>query len=148
MSDADHRCTVLVIDDDHDAQELLRVALAADGYQVASAQNGREALMYLRSTVDTCVIVLDLGLPDMDGMRFRSTQLRDRSLAWIPIVVMSGNVDGPAQARELGARSFVAKPADLDRLRAAIRQVGCGMTRPQREQRKRAVELAGELRAT
>ena len=142
MSDPSHRCTVLVIDDDRDAQEMVRVALTADGYRVATAGNGRDALVHLRSTADTCIIVLDLGLPRMDGALFRAAQLRDRSLAWIPIVVVSGSVDGAARARELGARSFVAKPVDLDRLRAALRRIGCCKAKPRREQRGETVELA------
>ena len=142
MPDAIHRCKVLVIDDDRDAQEMLRVALTADGYQVATAGNGRDALVHLRSTADTCILVLDLGLPHMDGALFRAAQLRDRSLAWIPIVVMSGSVDGAARARELGARSFIAKPADLDRLRAALRRIGCCKAKPRPEQRSETAELA------
>jgi CheY-like chemotaxis protein len=142
MSDPSHRCTVLVIDDDRDAQEMVRVALTADGYRVATAGNGRDALVHLRSTADTCIIVLDLGLPRMDGALFRAAQLRDRSLAWIPVVVVSGSVDGAARARELGARSFVAKPVDLDRLLAALRRIGCCKAKPRREQRGETVELA------
>jgi DNA-binding NtrC family response regulator len=142
MPDAIHRCKVLVIDDDRDAQEMLRVALTADGYQVATAGNGRDALVHLRSTADTCILVLDLGLPHMDGALFRAAQLRDRALAWIPIVVMSGSVDGAARARELGARSFIAKPADLDRLRAALRRIGCCKAKPRPEQRSETAELA------
>ena len=142
MSDPSHRCTVLVIDDDRDAQEMVRVALTADGYRVATAGNGRDALVHLRSTADTCIIVLDLGLPRMDGALFRAAQLRDRSLAWIPVVVVSGSIDGAARARELGARSFVAKPVDLDRLRAALRRIGCCKAKPRREQRGETVELA------
>jgi CheY-like chemotaxis protein len=143
MSDAKHRCTVLVIDDDRDAQEMLRVALTADGYRVTSAGNGRDALVHLRSTADTCIIVLDLGLPRMDGALFRAAQLRDRSLAWIPVVVLSGSVDGGVRARELGARSFIAKPVDLDRLRAALRRIGCCKAKPRPDQRNETVELAG-----
>jgi CheY-like chemotaxis protein len=130
MSDLAHRCAVLVVDDDLDSQEMVRLALSTDGYTVATAANGRDALMHLRSTADTCIIVLDLALPQMDGARFRAAQLRDRSLAWIPVVVLSGSVDGPARARDLGARAFVPKPVDLDRLRAALRRIGCCQARP------------------
>ena len=137
--DRRHRCSVLVVDDDRDVLEVVRVALAADGYEVATAANGRDALTHLRSTPETCMIVLDLGLPHMDGMRFRAAQLRDRSLAWIPIVVMSGAIDGRAQAREIGARSFVSKPIDLDRLRAALRRIGCPHAHPRVEQRLTAL---------
>src|SRR5687768_6577648 len=103
MNESTHRCAVLIVDDDPDMQELLRVALAADGYDVTAVSNGRDALFHLRSTPETCMIVLDLTLPDMDGMQFRAAQRRDRSLAWIPVVVLSGAIDGPALAHELGA---------------------------------------------
>ncbi len=94
MPDVAHRCAVLFVDDDPDSQELVRLALNADGYAVATAANGRDALVHLRSTADTCIIVLDLTLPQMDGAHFRAAQLRDRSLAWIPVVVAVGNRRG------------------------------------------------------
>ena len=127
---ADHRCTVLVVDDDADVRDLLRVALTSDGYHVGTAPNGREALHYLRSHADTCVILLDLALPVMDGSEFRRAQLRDRSLAWIPIVLMSATVDADRRARELGARDLVRKPLDLDHVRQVLRLIGCCQARP------------------
>jgi CheY-like chemotaxis protein len=128
-----HRCTVLVVDDDQEVRELLRVALAGNGYRVGCAPNGREALHYLRSHADTCIILLDLLLPVMDGERFRESQLRDRSLAWIPLVVMSGALDADRRARQLGARSLVRKPLDLDDVREALRRIGCCQARPRRK---------------
>jgi CheY-like chemotaxis protein len=125
-----HRCTVVVVDDDRDVQELLRVALTADGYHVAAVANGRDAMHYLRSHADACIILLDLLLPVMDGAHFRTVQLRDRSLAWIPIVVMSGAVDADRRARELGARRLVRKPLDLDEVRLALRSIGCCQAKP------------------
>ena len=130
MPETAHRCTVLIVDDDADSQEMLRLALGVAGYTVATASNGRDALVHLRSTADTCIIVLDLSLPEMDGTQFRAAQLRDRSLAWIPIVVLSGSIDGVIRARQLDARAFVPKPVDLDRLRAALRRIGCCQARP------------------
>jgi CheY-like chemotaxis protein len=118
MPESMHRCAVLIVDDDLDSQEV-RLALDATGYTVATAANGRDALVHLRSTAETCIIILDLTLPLMDGAQFRAAQLRDRSLAWIPVVVLSGSVDGAARARDLGARAFVPKPVDLDKLKAA-----------------------------
>jgi DNA-binding response OmpR family regulator len=119
-----------VIDDDADVGELLRLALTADGYAVACARNGREALHYLRSHVETCIIVLDLMLPVMDGVQFRTVQLRDRALAWIPVVVMSASDDAQVRARELGARRFLRKPLNLDEVRDAVRYIGCCRARP------------------
>jgi CheY-like chemotaxis protein len=130
MPTTDHRCTVLVVDDDEDIRELLRVALTADGYRVAGVPNGRDALHYLRSHAETCMIVLDLILPVMDGAQFRRAQLLDRSLAWIPLVVMSAAVDADRRARELGARHLLRKPLDLDEVRRTLRRVGCCQARP------------------
>jgi len=127
-----HRCGVLVVDDDVDAREVLKVALTADGYGVAAVPNGREALHYLRSHANTCIILLDLMLPVMDGPSFRQVQLRDRSLAWIPVVIMSGALDANQRAREIGARRFVRKPLDLDEVRQALRSIGCGQAQPSR----------------
>ncbi len=74
----DHRCTVLVVEDDAETRALLRVALTADGYDVATVANGREAMHHLRSHADACIILLDLMLPVMDGAHFRTAQLNDR----------------------------------------------------------------------
>lgn len=127
-----HRCTVLVVDDDAEVRELLRVALTADGYDVATVANGREALHHLRSHADACIILLDLMLPVMDGAHFRTAQLRDRSLAWIPLVLMSGSLDADRRASELGARRLVRKPLDLDEVKHALGYVGCCQARPRR----------------
>jgi CheY-like chemotaxis protein len=120
-----HRCSILVIEDEQELQDVFRVALEADGYDVGVAANGRDALKHLRCTPTTCLIVLDLHLPVMDGRRFRALQLRDRSLAWIPVIVVSGGVEGGKIARELGATSFVRKPVDVDALRLAVSRVDC-----------------------
>jgi CheY-like chemotaxis protein len=135
---APHQCTVLVVEDEPDTQEVLRVALEAEGYLVKAVDNGRDALKHLRSTAETCMIVLDLTLPVMSGRRLREVQLRDRSLAWIPVVVVSGGLESARDARELGARSFVRKPIDVDQLRGALRRVGCLRAHPPDEQRLKA----------
>jgi len=131
MSDAPavlHRCSVLVVDDDPAVRELLLVALTAEGYDVAIVGNGREALHHLRSHAETCVIIMELVLPVMDGRAFRIVQLRDRSLAWIPVVMMSAASDGDRRAQDLGARFFVRKPLNLDDMRHVLRRIGCCQT--------------------
>ncbi len=127
---AKHRCSVLVVDSDREVGELLRVALTGDGYRVDTVANGREALDHLRSHAETCVILLELQLPVMDGAQFRAAQLRDRSLAWIPVVAMAAMLEGGKMARELGARRFLAKPLNLDEVRTTLRRIGCWQTRP------------------
>jgi CheY-like chemotaxis protein len=125
-----HRCSVLVVDDDPAVRELLLVALTGEGYDVATASHGREALHHLRSHAETCVIIMELVLPVMDGRAFRIVQLRDRSLAWIPVVMMSATSDADRRAQDLGARFFVRKPLNLDDIRHALRRIGCCQTRP------------------
>ena len=134
MSDAPaaHHCSVLVVDDDPEVCELLRVALVGAGYGMAWAANGREALNHLRSHTDTCIILLDLMLPVMDAADFRTAQLQDRALAWIPVVLMSGAPDAERRAREMGVRMLVRKPLDLDEVMRAVASVGCGHARPRR----------------
>jgi CheY-like chemotaxis protein len=119
----EHRCAILVVEDDRETQDVLRVALTADGYLVSLAATGRDGIDHLRSHDETCVILLDLMLPDMDGSQFRAIQRRDRSLAWIPVIVMSGALDVDIRARTMMAQGVLNKPFDLDALRAAVARV-------------------------
>src|SRR3954452_9823608 len=125
-----HRCSVLVVDDDPDVRELLRIALQTAGFNVAGVDNGRTALTHLRSHADICIILLDLMLPVMDGVHFRTAQLHDRSLAWIPVIVMSGGPNSDRVARKLGAPGLACKPLDLDEVKQAVLHVGCCQARP------------------
>jgi CheY-like chemotaxis protein len=134
MSDdiASHHCCVLIVEDDEDVRELLRVALRAEGYRVACVANGREALNHLRSHADTCMILLDLMLPVMDATDFRTAQLQDRSLAWIPVILMTGAEDSERRGRELNVRWLVRKPLDVDKVKQALASVACRLARPRR----------------
>jgi DNA-binding NtrC family response regulator len=120
-----HLCSVLLVEDDDEQREMLRIALTTAGYDVATARNGRHALDHLRSTTGTCVLVLDLLMPVMDGVQFRAAQRRDRSLAWLPVVIISGALDAAQTAVALDARGFVRKPIDIDRLLGAVAEAGC-----------------------
>jgi CheY-like chemotaxis protein len=131
----EHRCSVLIVDDDPDSREFLRAALTAGGYSASAAANGREALIHLRSTADTCVILLNLMMPTMNGEQFRTAQLNDRSLAWIPVIICSGVVDAGRRARALGAAYFLRKPLDLDQLRQALHNIGCARHEARRARR-------------
>ncbi|MEQ1729314.1 MAG: response regulator [Vicinamibacterales bacterium] len=132
---AGHRCTVLIVENEAELMGVLRVALETDGFDVAEASNGREALLRLRTTAMTCLIILDLHLPVMDGRRFRALQLSDRSLAWIPVVVVSSGLEAASEARELGARAFLRKPIDVDELREIVRRIRGPQARTRPDQR-------------
>jgi len=115
---------ILVADDEPAIRRLLRTSLSSQGYQVLEAEDGQSALnMLRRNAVD--VLVLDLGLPGMDGFEV-IRQLREQRAA-VPIIVLSSRTDetGKVRALDLGADDYVTKPFGMDellaRLRAAVR---------------------------
>jgi len=115
---------ILVIDDEPPIRKLLRVGLSAHGYQIVEASNGKMALDLLSEQAPDLVI-LDLGLSDMEGHELlRTMRARNDS---VPIVVLSSRDDetGKVQALDSGADDYVTKPFGMDellaRMRAALR---------------------------
>jgi two-component system KDP operon response regulator KdpE len=114
---------VLVIDDEPPIRKLLRMGLSTQGYEILEASNGKTALEQLAA--QPAMIILDLGLPDMQGHELlRTIRARNES---VPIVVLSSRGDeaGKVQALDLGADDYLTKPFGMDellaRLRAALR---------------------------
>lgn len=110
---------ILCVDDEPAILRLLTVVLAVDGHDVATARNARDALALLeRGNIDA--VLLDLGLPDRDGLELLG-MIRD--IAPLPIVVVSARneVDEKVAALDLGATDYVTKPFDGDELRARLR---------------------------
>ena len=114
---------VLVIDDEPPIRKLLRMGLSTQGYEILEAPNGKTALEKLAE--EPALIILDLGLPDIQGHELLRT-IRARNEA-VPIVVLSSRGDeaGKVQALDLGADDYLTKPFGMDellaRLRAALR---------------------------
>jgi two-component system KDP operon response regulator KdpE len=110
---------VLVVDDEPPIRKLLRMGLNAHGYHILEAPNGKTALELLGEAPD--LIILDLGLPDIQGHDLLRT-LRARNDS-VPIVVLSSREDetGKVQALDLGADDYVTKPFGMDELLARIR---------------------------
>ena len=97
--------SVLIVEDDRDVRLSLAEVLAEEGYRVAIAENGFEALCYLRTARAPGVILLDLMMPVMDGWEFLAEKRRIPSLAGIPVVVLTAGGSGkrplePAQVVE------------------------------------------------
>jgi two-component system chemotaxis response regulator CheY len=106
---------VLVIDDDHDAAEALADLLLDEGYQVAIAGDGRQALARLAGGPLPDVILLDLMMPRVSGYEFRSLQLADPRLALIPTIALTaGAVD--ERVDEMRLTGCVRKPVPIDML--------------------------------
>jgi two-component system, OmpR family, KDP operon response regulator KdpE len=114
---------VLVIDDEPPIRKLLRMGLGTQGYEILEAGTGKTSLELLEQKPD--VVILDLGLPDIQGLELlRMIRGRNES---VPIVVLSSRGDeaGKVQALDLGADDYVTKPFGMDellaRMRAALR---------------------------
>ncbi|MEC3976320.1 response regulator [Amycolatopsis sp. H20-H5] len=120
----DHAATVLVVDDEPQIVRALRINLSARGYKVITAHDGTAALKAVAETKPD-VVVLDLGLPDMDG-----TEVIGGLRGWttVPIIVLSARGDSAdkVEALDAGADDYVTKPFGMDellaRLRAAVRR--------------------------
>lgn len=115
------RCIpLLVVDDELPIRRLLRTSLGAQGYRVLEAGTGRGALELLAREAPE-VVLLDLGLPDLDGLEV-IRRLR-ASGAKVPVIVLSSRGDerGKVEALDLGADDYVTKPFGMGELVARIR---------------------------
>jgi len=132
--------TILIVDDDPSIRKFLRISLDAQGYRVREASGGVEALRQA-TTHRPDLVVLDLGLPDIDGQEVIS-QLRD----WYhgPVIVLSVRADEQEKVRALdgGANDYVTKPFGIAELVARIRALLRNRTEGQCE----PVFHAGELK--
>jgi CheY-like chemotaxis protein len=113
--------TILIVDDDSSIRDLLGLFLAHNGYTVATAHNGAEALALLRESVSRPeLILLDLMMPVMNGVEFRDAQRADAALAAIPVAVISADANMGDKAPLLGADAYLAKPIDFAELLATV----------------------------
>jgi len=114
--------TILVVDDEADIRATVSAMLEIEGYDVAEASNGADALHVLEERRPD-LILLDMRMPILDGWGF-AAELRRRGHR-TPIVVMTAARDAAHWAAEIAAAAFVAKPFGFEDLIAAVEQVGC-----------------------
>ncbi|WP_394849490.1 response regulator [Pendulispora brunnea] len=110
------------MDDDVDIRETISMILEDEGYTVACASNGREALDYLREHRAPNLILLDLMMPVMDGVEFCNRQRQDPRLANIPVVIVTASGQAKEQSAALNAKAFIYKPLALDTLLEKVEQ--------------------------
>jgi two-component system, OmpR family, KDP operon response regulator KdpE len=110
---------VLVVDDEPPIRKLLRMGLGTQGYHILDAPSAKAALELMADEPD--LVILDLGLPDMQGLELLR-QIRERRED-VPIVVLSsrGEEVAKVQALDLGADDYVTKPFGMEELLARIR---------------------------
>jgi CheY-like chemotaxis protein len=113
--------SILVVEDDESIRDLLRLHLAAAGYEVRVAEDAITAgYMVLRSPPD--LIITDINMPHMDGFEFIAALKSDRSLPKIPVIFLTTMEDGDLRGKELGAVGYITKPVRADRLLSLVAQ--------------------------
>ena len=119
MTVPNNKFKILVVEDDRNILSMIQTVLDSNGYQVLTAQRCQQGILMLSSHVPD-LVVLDLGLPDMDGEEFiRST----RRSSMIPIIVLSARTDerDKVSALDLGANDYICKPFGTGELLARVR---------------------------
>lgn len=116
--------TILIIDDEVQIRRLLEITLSANGFKVTEAATGKEGTT-LAASLQPALIILDLGLPDIDGLEILRTL---RQWYQKPIIILSvrNSEEDIVQALESGANDYLTKPFRtrelLARIRVAVRQ--------------------------
>ena len=120
---SNNKYKILVVEDDHNIAAFIQTVLESNGYQVLMAERCQQGILMLSSHVPD-LVVLDLGLPDMDGEEFLRIVRRDNL---VPIIVLSARTEerDKVSALDLGANDYITKPFGtaelLARVRAALR---------------------------
>ncbi|PIR34516.1 MAG: DNA-binding response regulator [Alphaproteobacteria bacterium CG11_big_fil_rev_8_21_14_0_20_44_7] len=110
--------TILIIDDEPQIRKFLRITLEADGFKTEEAENGAQGIR-MASSIKPDLVLLDLGLPDMDGTEV-IPHIRDWSQLPIIVVSVRDQDKDVVQALDLGADDFMSKPFSADVLIARI----------------------------
>ena len=127
-----HKLSILLVEDEKNICDFISTSLSAQDYRISTAHTGKEALPIITSQCPDLVI-LDLGLPDIDGMEILS---RLRKWSGMPVVVISArsHEKDKVEALDLGADDYITKPFGtsemLARIRAAIRHSRTGYQGP------------------
>jgi CheY-like chemotaxis protein len=108
---------ILIVDDDKDVRSALAELLEGEGYVVAGAPDGGEALRMMRGGLHPAVILLDLMMPGMDGWDFRTEQERDPAFARVPVVIVSASgFSHESITTQFRPAAFIPKPLERTKL--------------------------------
>ena len=110
---------ILVVDDDPEVRMATRDFLSSKGYEVVLAEGGREALRLLDASPPD-VVLLDVAMPDMDGMETLKRMVATHPAMPVIMVTANADIEITSKVLQLGAADYVPKPFDLDYLDQAI----------------------------
>jgi excisionase family DNA binding protein len=113
---------VLLVDDNSQVREVVRVNLEMEGYAVREAANAEDGLALLEEEVPD-LILLDVMMPQVDGWEMLRRVQERHGVGSIPVVMFSGQLEAGAEAAERGAQGFVGKPFDLRALVERTKQI-------------------------
>jgi DNA-binding NtrC family response regulator len=119
---AEQQKRILVVDDEENARIALSKILTREGYEVASAGNGCEALNYLRDK-KVELIITDINMPEMNGLTFLRELSRSYPDSNVIMVTAYGEVESYIEAMNLGAFEYINKPVRIDELKKIIHKI-------------------------
>ncbi|MDH4161513.1 MAG: sigma-54 dependent transcriptional regulator [Nitrospirota bacterium] len=112
--------TILIIDDEESIRKSLKDILMDEGYEVATAASGREALDLL-SEAQPALALLDIAMPDMDGIETLKRIKETRPEMQVIMITGHGTIDTAVQTTKMGAYDFLQKPLSLERVTLAVK---------------------------
>lgn len=112
--------TILVVDDDESIRQLLATFLEEEGYAVRTAVDGAEALRLVLNELRPDLLLLDIGLPVVNGIEFVKLYRGRAEPPYAPILIISARGDAQEIAAELDCDGYVNKPFSLETISAAI----------------------------
>lgn len=136
---------ILVVDDEMGIRELLSEILGDEGHVVTAAENARQA-REIRAAGKPDLVLLDIWMPDTDGVTLLKEWQRD-GLLTMPVIMMSGHatIDTAVEATRIGALNFLEKPISLQKLLKAVQQ---GLSRGQDAPRPAAMPVRAPIAQT
>jgi len=112
---------ILLVDDDEGIREALGELLRDEGFEVTTAQDGLEAIRWLEGRrPSTCIVLLDLMMPVMDGGTFLKKKQTEPSFARYPVVIITASTNASAFDRTPDVKACLAKPIEVPDLFAAL----------------------------
>ncbi len=115
---------LLIVDDDKTTRKLLGLYLKSKGYEVASAENGLDALEKL-GTESINLVVTDMNMPYMDGIELTKTLRSDINLKNIPIIMVTTEADDDEKKKafDAGVDDYLVKPTNADKINESIKLI-------------------------